>query len=191
MTPIPVVELHRHIFTEIYDELKDTKSDIVMILDSCYSGLATRGVEAETTERNVEKFSAVGSVQKALGNFKDALRMQNNTFTCRLSTEVARRAGRGDQAISFAEIVPAPSVRHNIVFIRGTLGLESTFELRRMLFIDQDRQKATSRHQVRQLRKLSPSSKYTLILSRLPWNPPPDLSTWHVRKQFSGPYNPR
>ena len=74
----------------------DTKADLIMIYDSCYSGLAVRGVETEITKRSVEIVSAIGSAQRALGNFKDTVKIQNITFTCRLATEVARRAGRGD-----------------------------------------------------------------------------------------------
>lgn len=69
-------ELHHLTSTELYDELNDTKTDVVMIFDSYYSGLAVRGVEAETINRSVDIISAVDSVQKALGNFKDAMKMK-------------------------------------------------------------------------------------------------------------------
>jgi hypothetical protein len=98
-------KLYHNTFEELYGENSDalSKTDMVLIFDSCYSGLITRG--SETIGRSVELISAVGSAQKALGNFTDLARTQNITFTCRLATEVARRAGRGDAAISFAEII--------------------------------------------------------------------------------------
>lgn len=72
---------------------KKQKADVTMLFDFCYSGLAVRGREADKTKRSVEIIYAVGSVQKALGNFTDVARAQNITYTCRLATEVARRAG--------------------------------------------------------------------------------------------------
>lgn len=80
-----------------------SKTDMILIYDSCYSGLATRG--SEVIGLGVELISAVGSAQKAHGGFVDLARTQNITFTSRLATAVAQRVGQGISAISFAEII--------------------------------------------------------------------------------------
>jgi hypothetical protein len=78
-------------------------TDVLMIFDSCFSGLATRGLESGG--RSVEIISSVGSTQKAHGNYPDLARAQNQTFTSRLADEVARRVGRGEMTISFAQVI--------------------------------------------------------------------------------------
>jgi hypothetical protein len=85
---------HEHLLSNV---------DLIMIYDSCYSGLATRGFES--IGRSVEVLFAVDVAQKALGNFTDVARTQNIKFIVRLATEVARRVGRGDTAISFAQVI--------------------------------------------------------------------------------------
>jgi hypothetical protein len=93
-------------FEELYDETTEdllSQTDVLMIFDSCFSGLATRGLESG--DRSVEIISSVGSAQKAHGNSPDLARVQNRTFTSRLADEVARRVGRGATTISFAQVI--------------------------------------------------------------------------------------
>jgi hypothetical protein len=78
------------------------KSDVVMIIDSCYSGAAVRG--ARTYDRIVEIIAAVEADQNALGNSKNWRTTRNNTFTSRLATEVCRKVAK-DKSISFSELV--------------------------------------------------------------------------------------
>jgi hypothetical protein len=82
------------------DPLRDT--DVVLIIDSCYSGHATRG---QALGRSVEIIAAVGAEQRAFGNPSELARVQRRTFTSRLADEVAIRACRGNRSVSFAEIV--------------------------------------------------------------------------------------
>lgn len=56
--------MHLDTCERLYRDLEESKADVIMIFDSCYSGLATRGYEAEIARRSVEIISAVGSVQK-------------------------------------------------------------------------------------------------------------------------------
>lgn len=93
-------------FEELYDETTEdllSQADVLMIFDSCFSGLATRGLESGG--RSVEIISSVGSAQKAYGNFSDLARVQNKTFTSRLADEVARRVGHGETTIAFAQVI--------------------------------------------------------------------------------------
>ncbi|KAI9787655.1 MAG: hypothetical protein M1839_000186 [Geoglossum umbratile] len=79
-------------------------TDVVLILDSCYSAQATRGFEAAS--RSVEIICSVGTHQKALGNASDLARVQNRTFTSRLADSVAQSVSKGDSSsVSFVEIV--------------------------------------------------------------------------------------
>jgi hypothetical protein len=85
-------------FEEFYDEITEdllSQADVAIIFDSCFSGLATRGLESGS--RRVEILSSVGSAQKSHGNFSDLPWVQNRTFTSRLADEVARRVGRGEK----------------------------------------------------------------------------------------------
>ncbi|KAI9784781.1 MAG: hypothetical protein M1839_001511 [Geoglossum umbratile] len=92
---------------DLYEEDQCTnpdfkKTDVILILDSCYSGEATRGLGR--AGRSVEIVASVGADQKALGN--NSARVQNRTFTSRLADSIALRVGRGDvSSISFAEII--------------------------------------------------------------------------------------
>jgi hypothetical protein len=80
------------------------RTDVVFIIDSCYSGQATRGLGA--IGRSVEIIASVGADQKALGNVSNSSRVQNRTFTSRLADRIAVRVGRNDSSsISFAEII--------------------------------------------------------------------------------------
>ncbi|KAI9673864.1 MAG: hypothetical protein M1817_002070 [Caeruleum heppii] len=80
------------------------QTDVVLILDSCFSGLATRGLLDQ--DRSVEILASVGTTQQALGNHPDLARVQNRTFTSRLTDEVVRRVGRRNtSSVSFAEVV--------------------------------------------------------------------------------------
>jgi hypothetical protein len=77
-------------------------TDVVLIVDSCYSGDAMRG---SALGRSVEIIAAVGAEQKAFGNPSELARVKRRTFTSRLVDEVAIRIGRGEMSVSFAEIV--------------------------------------------------------------------------------------
>lgn len=80
------------------------KTDVVIILDCCFSAKAARGTIQE--DRTVEIISAVGMAQKALGNPSDVARFRNRTFTARLADEVARMIGSPDKtSITFSELV--------------------------------------------------------------------------------------
>ncbi|KAI9782686.1 MAG: hypothetical protein M1839_004673 [Geoglossum umbratile] len=80
------------------------KTDVVLILDSCYSGQAVRGLGPAT--RSVEIIASVAADQQALENAPNLSRVQHRTFTSRLADSVARKIGRGDSSsVSFAEIV--------------------------------------------------------------------------------------
>ncbi|MCJ1397564.1 hypothetical protein MMC11_000758 [Xylographa trunciseda] len=96
----------RTLYSLCEDHLGFELMDVVMILDSCYSGTAIRGIP--TSDRSVEIIASVGTDgtdQTALGNTSYAARTQNTTFTSRLVDQVALRVGRGILAINFAEII--------------------------------------------------------------------------------------
>lgn len=93
-------------FEPLYDvnEGNFENTDVVIILDSCYSAQAARS--SKGLGRSVEIVASVGVDQQALGNASRLARIQNKTFTSRLADEVARRVGRQDTtSISFSEIV--------------------------------------------------------------------------------------
>ena len=81
--------------------LADT--DIVLILDSCFSGTATRATNIE--DRSVEIVASVGQSQMALGNIPDLARVQYRTLTSRLADEVARQVGQGASSIAFVDLI--------------------------------------------------------------------------------------
>lgn len=61
------------------------KTDVVILLDCCYSGSAIRG--SKNSDRIVEVISAVGPTQKALGNQPSQdQRVSAITFTARVTT---------------------------------------------------------------------------------------------------------
>ncbi|MCJ1396843.1 hypothetical protein MMC11_000033 [Xylographa trunciseda] len=76
-------------------------TDVVLILDSCYSCTALRGWDA--TSRSVEVVCAVGASQKAFGSSRQD---KKHTFTSRLADLVAQHAGNPDiSSICFGELV--------------------------------------------------------------------------------------
>lgn len=101
--PKPVY--YDRLFTALQDDESPSTTDVVLILDSCYSGAATRGIEKNA--RSVEVVASVGMDQKAFGNRPDPARTQNRTFTSRLFKEVAIRVSRGEASISLAQVVEA------------------------------------------------------------------------------------
>ena len=81
-----------------------SKTEVVILLDCCYSGSAIRG--SNNSDRIVEVISAVGSTQKALGNLpSNDQRVSAITFTARLTTEIAFQHKGGANSICFAEII--------------------------------------------------------------------------------------
>ncbi|MCJ1347155.1 hypothetical protein MMC31_005376 [Peltigera leucophlebia] len=80
------------------------KTDLVILLDCCYSGIAIRG--SKNSDRIVEVISAVGPTQKALGNqpFQDQ-RVSTITFTARVTTEISYQHKEGANSICFPEII--------------------------------------------------------------------------------------
>jgi hypothetical protein len=78
-------------------------ADVILILDSCYSGAATR--DSPLTTRSVEVVAAVKATQAALGNDSEMARVQNHTFTSKLADLVSWYVGRGDSSISFVELI--------------------------------------------------------------------------------------
>ena len=79
------------------------ETDVCIILDACYSGVATRGDGGRTW--TAELIAAVGPEQKALENWSYSARVQNQSFTSRLVDEVAREVGKGATGIVLADIV--------------------------------------------------------------------------------------
>lgn len=79
----------------------DPAVDVVLIIDSCFSGAATRAVS--NVSRVVEILAACGSDKSTFGN-PMGVRTQNRTFTAKLASLVARQKGKG-QAMSFAEMM--------------------------------------------------------------------------------------
>lgn len=83
-----------------------------LILDSCYSGAATRTDQA--FNRTAELVASIGPQQKALGNWSTMARLPNKTFTSRLADDVARVVGRGASSIRLRETLSATLRRQNI-----------------------------------------------------------------------------
>lgn len=93
-------------FSALYDPDEEAfqNTDAVLILDSCFSGLATRGTDDRN--RSVEIIASVGLDQSAHGNSSDNARLQNKTFTSQLADEISRRIGNQEiTSISFAEVI--------------------------------------------------------------------------------------
>lgn len=84
-------------------EKKLERVDVVIILDSCFSGNATRATPL--TERTVELIAAVSADQLALGNPSDSARTVARTFTARLAGEVAIRRGREEKSVLLSEVI--------------------------------------------------------------------------------------
>ena len=80
------------------------KTDVVILLDCCFSGSAIRG--SKSSDRIVEVISAVGPTQKTLGNRPcQDQRVTSITFTTRVITEISFQHKEGANSICFAEIV--------------------------------------------------------------------------------------
>ena len=90
-------------FGLLQDEAIFPTTDIIMILDSCFSGRATRGILP--VQRSLEVLAAVGATQTAFGNDTSRIRGQNITFTNKLVTAVSRRISRGESSVAFADVV--------------------------------------------------------------------------------------
>ena len=81
-----------------HDGLADT--DVLLLLDSCYSGIATR--DGQESFRIVEICSAVDANELALGS---SPQRPTNTFTSRLVTEVMKCLGQGKMVVELASII--------------------------------------------------------------------------------------
>ena len=92
------------------EEFRD--ADVILLLDSCHSGVATRGVKP--LSRSVEVVAAVGAAQQALGNYADISRAQNQTFTSRLADKVAYQLAQGQMAFSMNNLVIELQPKHNL-----------------------------------------------------------------------------
>ena len=89
--------------TSILTELKLNRTDVVIILDSCYSGNAIRATPS--AERTVELLAAVSADQRAFGNPSVSVRIRNRTFTARLAGEVAVRSGRDEKSLVLSDVI--------------------------------------------------------------------------------------
>lgn len=87
-------------FTE-FDLPPDT--DTCLILDACYSEVATRWTESPAF--TAEVIAAVGPQQKSLENWSYFTRTVDRTFTSRLADEVAREVEKGATGISLGDII--------------------------------------------------------------------------------------
>ena len=93
-------------------------TDVIMILDCCYSGTATRGMKQY--DRSIATNAAVGMNQKAPENAYNQIRMQNRTFTSRLADEIAR-------------IVTNKKIRHQLAFAETIAAMPKTSKTERLL----------------------------------------------------------
>lgn len=91
------------VFGPLFGTNSFTKTDVILMMNCCFSGLATPGVDSR--DRSVEIIASVGYDKPAHCNPSNNGRIQNRRFTSRLADEVARRIGREDlTSISFAEV---------------------------------------------------------------------------------------
>ena len=101
---VPRTTMMTHAFRILCDEDASRNSVVILILDSCFAGTTIRGIYSR--DRSMEIIASVGYDQSTPGNLSDYARLQNHTFTSRLTDEVAQRIGREDvSSMSFAEIV--------------------------------------------------------------------------------------
>lgn len=84
-------------------EKKLERIDIVIILDSCFSGNAIRATPL--AERTVELIAAVSADQRAFGNPSNSARFLNRTFTASLAGEVAIRRGREEKSLVLSDVI--------------------------------------------------------------------------------------
>lgn len=116
-------------FGQLYrNSAEFTNADVIIVLDCCFSGAATRAIGQE--ERSVEIIAAVGSSQEAFGNASNQVRLQQKTFTSRLADEVARVVGDlAKSSVAFAEIINSmravsnPDRLPEYRLRRGTIGI--------------------------------------------------------------------
>ena len=81
-------------------EPKLERTDVVIILDSCFSDNDIRATPSQ--RRNVELLTAVIADQHALGT---QLEYQNRTFTARLVGDVAIRMGRQEKSLVLSGVM--------------------------------------------------------------------------------------
>lgn len=79
--------------------------DIFFILDSCFSGLATR--KKDVTKRIVEVVAAVNATGTALGNDPNNPRIQARTFTSKIADYLARMKGKNVDSVDFTSAIAA------------------------------------------------------------------------------------
>ncbi|KAI9755826.1 MAG: hypothetical protein M1815_004607 [Lichina confinis] len=77
-----------------------TQTDALLLIDSCYSGLATR--DGQRASRIVEVCSAVDASEFTLGS---SPQRPTNTFTSRLVTEVMKCLRQGNMIVEFTSVI--------------------------------------------------------------------------------------
>lgn len=98
---------HQTVHTTLVDPIQYVshfliKTDLIIILDCCFSGSAIRG--STNSDRIVEVISAVGANQRALGNEPSQdQRVSVTTFTARVMAEISYRHKEGATRICFAK----------------------------------------------------------------------------------------
>ncbi|KAN0080772.1 hypothetical protein V8E54_003976 [Elaphomyces granulatus] len=100
-------------FGEDLNNEENPAVDIVFILDACFSAHVTKSISGYMIarivpptgiSRVVEVLAAVDAGEGALGNNPHRPKIQNRTFTAKLSAEVALARGRG-ASIEFSEVM--------------------------------------------------------------------------------------
>lgn len=86
--------------------------DTMSIIDSCYSGLATR--DNNSLHRSVEVVSAVREEQSALANYS-AFNSKTTTrkSTARLAYLISMKRGTGHKSFSFPELIDEMALKEN------------------------------------------------------------------------------
>ena len=93
-------------------EKKLEQVDVVIILDSCFSGNVIRATPLANW--TVELIAAVSADQLAFGNPSDSARIVNRTFTAKLAREVAlRRRGREEKSLVLLDVIATPRSHSN------------------------------------------------------------------------------
>lgn len=112
---------HQTVHTTLVDPIQYVshfliKTDVIILLDCCFSGIAIRG--STNSDRIVEVISVVGANQRALGNEPSQdQRVSAITFTTRVMAEISYRHKEGATRICFAEIVQ--KLRERASLLRG------------------------------------------------------------------------
>ena len=141
-------------------------TDVCIILDTCYSGVATR--EAAGRNWTAELVASVGPRQKVLENWSHSARTQNKTFTSRVADEVAREVNKGAAVISLADIVSTLRQQSSsggmpIYQLKaGTFGIRIP-NLKNIPF--PPHQRTLSQHQRRQAALSAPASSSSVLSS--------------------------